>query len=142
MSKLCARRPRALPTPKPPTLSEKFVAIGLVDYVNTVHRSYASDLIKIDNENKCSLREGASKKRQGKRKGASDYFLAVPVEHGWQGDLTSYNGLWLEIKKKGGKESPEQKEFGLARARRGYAYRCAYGLDEAIKVIEWYLGKK
>jgi hypothetical protein len=88
-------------------------------------------IIKIDNEGKTSWSLGARKKREGKVKGASDYFIAIPQN--------ASHGLWLEIKTERGRESPEQKAFGLARLARGYAYRCVYGIDEAMQVFSEYV---
>lgn len=144
MSKLLARKPRAKRPAKEYTPSEAQICIALVDYVAKKHPDLSEDFIKIDNENKCSWAEGKSKKAQGKRKGASDYFLALPrficgrqfadIEY------PIYYGLWLEVKKKGGKESLEQRRFGQRQIRKGYQYKCVYSVNEGIAAIEEYLG--
>ena len=125
--------------------SEMQIAIAFVDYVNKKHPNLAEDLIKIDNENKCSAIEGMLKKKMGKRKGASDYFFSRPKTKKLPENLGSndtevvYFGLWLEIKAKKGKESAEQKAFGIRRLEQGYQYKCVFGLDEAIKEFEDYI---
>lgn len=135
-AKSAARRP-----PKSPSLtpSETQICQSFLDFVQKAFPEYRPDIIKIDNEGRTSWQEGARKKREGKKKGASDYFVAVPRYKGWQGDQTVSHGLWLEVKKTGGRESPEQKEFGRKRIERGYQYRCVYGIDEAIAVVSEYL---
>lgn len=68
--------------------SETQIAISFVEYVAKVHPDLLEDLIKIDNENKCSWAEGKLKKRMGKRKGASDYFIMKPTcKHIWAQSL-------------------------------------------------------
>lgn len=139
MSKMCAKRPRVL---KP---TESQIAIAFVEFVERKYPHLAQDLIKIDNENKCSLREGALKKRMGKRKGASDYFFARPrdkhVFHvdGDHEEIQHYNGLWIEVKSAKGKESLEQRAFGASRIQNGYRYACCYGLDQCIRAFEDYI---
>lgn len=135
--------------PRTLTPSEAQIAIAFVDYVNSKHPNLSEDLIKIDNENKCSWAEGKKKKRMGKRKGASDYFFSRSKRYSTEefdeflggkylhGRL--YFGLWLEIKSAKGKESPEQKEFGQRQLRNGYQYKCVYSVDEAIAAFEEYI---
>jgi hypothetical protein len=117
-----------LPEYKP---SESQICQSFLDFVQKRFPGYLPDIIKIDNEGKTSWTEGKRKRREGKVKGASDYFIAIPQN--------SSHGLWLEIKTERGRESPEQKAFGLARQKRGYQYKCVYGIDEAMKTLETYL---
>ena len=70
---ICSRTPNEEYKP-----SEIQIAIAFVDYVANAHPNLLPDLIKIDNENKCSWAEGKQKKRMGKRKGASDYLFMRP----------------------------------------------------------------
>lgn len=128
------------------TPSEYQISIAFVDYVAKVHPDLIEDLIKIDNENKCSWAEGKRKKAQGKRKGASDYFLAHPMRRRKQDKMGAIgwywvSGLWLELKRKDGKESPEQRKFGERMKHKGYEYKCVYSIDEAIEALEEYIKK-
>jgi hypothetical protein len=113
--------------------TESGIAIALVDYVNKARPFLKDYIVKLDNEGRTSWQLGKQKKREGKKKGASDYFIAWP--------MPQYFGLWLEIKTEQGKESPEQKEFGHKMMARGYQYRCVYGIDAAIEELDRYLGK-
>lgn len=119
--------------------SEDQIAEAFVDYIANKYPDLKRCLIKIDNENKCSLAEGAKKKRQGKLKGASDYFLAHPVMHVSQEAQYLYCGFFLELKKHNGKETSEQKEFGSRMVSKGYCYACAHSIEEAIQDLEDYL---
>lgn len=124
--------------------SEAQIAIAFVSYVDKKHPSLSEDLIKVDNENKCSPQEGRRKKLMGKRKGASDYFFSRPKKRFRKDTMGEwwevvYFGLWLEIKSAKGKESPEQKRFGERALANGYQYRVVYSLDEAISVFEEYV---
>lgn len=66
------------------------------------------------------------------RSGVSDYFLAVPKN--------GYAGLWIELKAKGGKPTPNQIMFLAESVTYGYMSALCYGWQEAVKVIEGYLG--
>lgn len=86
---------------------------------------------------------GASLKAQGVVKGVPDYFLAIGSEYnsGFPGIKTFAYGLFIELKKKGGIESPQQKNLMRELTMRGYACKTCYGLDEAINAVKYYLGK-
>lgn len=75
--------------------------------------------------------QGRRLKAQGMRRGASDYFLALP--------RGGYAGLWLEIKAVGGRPTPEQREFLLERAAAGYCAEWAAGIDAARAAITRYM---
>lgn len=111
--------------------SESQIAIAFMDFIRKKFPRYIMSVIKIDNENKCSWQEGKKKKRMGKVKGASDYFIAIPNDF--------YHGLWLEIKDYEGKESKEQKAFGMTQLANGYAYMKANSIDECMNIFERYL---
>jgi hypothetical protein len=124
--------------------SEGEIAIAFIDYVKKAHPELIDFVVKIDNENKCSLSEGLKKKRQGKKKGASDYFVSHPVikqRKGADGEINQYVvcGLWLELKKHDGKLTKEQKDFGQKVVSKGYEFAAAYSIEEAIKDLEDYL---
>lgn len=112
--------------------NESQIGQSFVDYVHKVFPQLRYNVIKIDNEGKTSWALGKQKKKEGKLKGASDYFIAVPTKR--------FHGLWLEIKTRTGKESPEQKRFGMEQMKKGYQYAVAHSIDEAIGEINYYLG--
>lgn len=59
--------------------------------------------------------------------------LQLPVaRHG-------YHGLFIEMKRKGGRVSKEQDEFLKALKKGGYLAGVCFGADNAIDILEWYL---
>lgn len=89
-------------------------------------------LIHIPNGGYRAKSEAVRFKRAGVKKGVSDLFLPVARK--------GYHGLWIEMKRrKGGRLSPEQKEWIDGMFQQGYlAVRCD-GADEAIGMLERYL---
>lgn len=71
-------------------------------------------------------------KAEGVKSGVSD--LCLPVAR------CGHHGLYIEMKKPGGKESDKQKEFGAFLKEHGYFYCCCYHWEEAWKTISWYMG--
>jgi hypothetical protein len=70
-------------------------------------------------------------KAEGVKSGVSD--LCLPYR------AKGYSGLYIEMKKPGGKESKEQKEFGAFVSTQRFLYRCCTSWDEAVETIAWYL---
>lgn len=70
-------------------------------------------------------------KAEGLRPGVCD--LMLPVARG------EYHGCFLEMKAVGGKLSDNQKEFIAGVEAQGYYTCVAYGADEAIEQIKFYL---
>lgn len=70
-------------------------------------------------------------KRQGMKPGVSDLFVMIP--------RGPFAGLWVEMKRHGGKATEEQLSF-LERARAvGYSAQVAEGADNATEIIRAYL---
>ena len=91
-------------------------------------------LYHIPNGGNRNVREALRLKKQGVRAGVSDYHL--PVARG------GYNGLWVEFKAappNNAAVQKNQKEWLTKMADEGYAVYVCKGLDEAIKVFNWYL---
>ena len=88
-------------------------------------------LFHIPNGGKRSKIEAARLKREGVKAGVSD--LCLPAPHG------KYHGLYLEMKTKGGRISPEQKDFLAFVKNNGYAAFVAWSWDEAAEMIEKYI---
>lgn len=102
-------------------------------------------LIKIPNEGKRSWAHGKKMKAEGLTRGVSDLFLAIPRRKQSLISASVYIekcGLWLEIKKKGKKPSPEQCEFLYAMREIGYHADWKDTVDEGIQAIKDYLGMK
>jgi len=74
---------------------------------------------------------GAQLKAEGVKTGVSD--LCLPVKRG------EYSGLYIEMKKPGGKETSEQKEFGAFVQSQGFGYVCCDHWEKAVQVIQEYL---
>lgn len=70
-------------------------------------------------------------KREGVLAGVSDIFL--PVARG------EFHGLYIELKVKGGKTSPDQEWWLEETTKQGYYSTVCFGWIEAKKVIEKYL---
>lgn len=82
-----------------------------------------------------SPRNGARMKAEGMRKGLPDMFLAVPnLRTGWA-------GLWIELKRPGGRVSPEQSDFLDDLRAQNYVCEVCWGFDHAKQTIESYLRK-
>ena len=77
--------------------------------------------------------EAQKLRRMGVVPGVSDLFLPVA--------RNGYHGIWIEMKKKhGGKLSPAQKDWLEGMREEGYKAERADGADEAIALLEEYLG--
>lgn len=79
---------------------------------------------------------GAAKyfKDEGMSKGFPDLSLLVPKG--------KYHGLFIEMKRKGGRLTPEQGDWLRNLASYGYAVDICFSSDEAIRRLEWYLNLK
>ena len=83
------------------------------------------------NEGKVNPREAGKRQSLGVLAGVPDLFL--PADNG------EFHGLYLELKKRPNKPTPEQSEFMEFAASQGYATAVCYSMDEAVAVIEGYL---
>lgn len=104
------------------------------------HPTIYQYLVKIDNEGKRTVGMHVLSKRMGLHKGASDLFLAFPIN--------KYNGLWMEIKPDGwrpptGKKAKmhidNQKYFLEKMNDVGYFTSFVVGVDEGINAFKAYL---
>jgi hypothetical protein len=68
---------------------------------------------------------------EGVKGGVSD--ICLPVAK------CGYHGLFIEMKKPGGRESKDQKDFGAFLKEQGYFYRCCVGWEEARDTISDYM---
>lgn len=94
-------------------------------------------MFAINNGLKLSIGQAVKAKRMGTNKGIPDTFL--PFAKPSNDKAPSCAGLFIEMKKKGGKLSPEQKE--KIKKLSFYGYKCVvcYSAKEAIDAIEDYL---
>lgn len=105
--------------------------IAGMDWLRLQHPILVEYTMHIPNERKTSWYMGSLLKSMGVLKGTSDLFIAWPVK--------DYAGLWIEVKSKKGRLSPEQKSFIERMNRIGYFASVAYGADQIIDTIKWYL---
>lgn len=108
---------------------ESIEQIKTFDFIR--HHHIDDICFHIGNERACSPRQGLLLKRMGIKAGVSDIFIARASK--------GFHGLWIELKSKGGKLSPKQKEFIENMNREGYLAVCRYGSEEAIATIKEYL---
>ena len=71
-------------------------------------------------------------KQEGVKKGVPDVCLLIPSN--------GYHALFIEMKFKKNKLTPEQREFFDFATQQGYCCKVAYSADEAIEIIDDYLG--
>lgn len=75
--------------------------------------------------------QGRRIKREGLRKGVADLCLSVPRK--------GYGALYIEMKKPGGRLSPEQKTWGECAIKHGNLWVVCYSREEFEKVVNDYL---
>lgn len=80
---------------------------------------------------KATAMHGARLKREGRKKGVPDMLLPIP--------RGTYHGLFVELKAKGGRPTPEQREWLHALQDAGYAAHLCVGWEDARQCIESYL---
>ena len=74
---------------------------------------------------------GGKLKAEGVKRGIPDLFLPVARQ--------GLHGMYIEMKKFGGRPTPEQIEFGNDVQRQGYSFNICRGWREAADVLKWYL---
>jgi hypothetical protein len=111
--------------------NEQIVAM---DWLRLQHPKIAEHTLHIGNERKASYFAGYIMKKMGVLKGASDLFMAWPSG--------GFHGLFIEVKSKIGRPSPEQKAFIQRMRDVGYKAEICYGADEVINTMKYYIGLK
>ena len=106
--------------------------IAAMDWLRLQHPKIAEHTMHIGNERKASHFAGYIMKRMGTLKGASDLFCAWPSG--------GYYGLFIEVKSKIGKPTPDQRAFIERMNSVGYYATVCYGADEVIRCMKWYIG--
>ncbi|RUR99425.1 VRR-NUC domain-containing protein [Pectobacterium polaris] len=88
-------------------------------------------LLHIPNEGKRGPKAARDAKRLGVRAGVPDLFLALP--------RGGYAGLWIEMKAKSGKLSPQQEVWLKRLEGTGYRAVCCFGFNQASSAISEYI---
>ena len=73
----------------------------------------------------------AKLKREGVKKGIADICCPVP--------MNGKHGLWIELKIKPNRLSPEQHDFLVAMIQNDYETQVCWSCDEVLEAIEKYL---
>lgn len=118
------------------TVTEAQHQEALFQWWSMVHRRYGLPecaLIHVPNEGKRSVAAAVRLKRQGMRKGVSDILLCAHAG--------KWHGLWIELKRMGGRPTDEQLDFIEAMRECDYDGAVCYGWEEARDVIMDYLGQ-
>lgn len=105
--------------------------IAAMDWLRLQHPKLADYTLHIGNERKASYYAGYIMKRMGVLKGASDLFMAWPCG--------GFHGLFIEVKSKIGKPTPEQTAFIKRMNEVGYFAKVCYGADEVISTMQDYI---
>ena len=108
--------------------------IAAMDWLRAQHPHIAEHTMHIGNERKASYFAGFIMKKMGVLKGASDLFMAWPNQ--------GFHGLFIEVKSKIGKPTPEQKAFIQRMRDAGYKAEICYGAEEVINTMQEYLIQK
>lgn len=116
---------------KNPTEDQEQIALMQWASFHPICKDY---LIHIPNGGSRNLLEAKKLKAMGVKSGVSDLFLAYP--------MNEYSGLWIELKRKGGKLRISQERWGILVSKVYYKFAVCYGFDEAKSVIENYLVRK
>lgn len=122
------------PHPKAPLEREEQTA--LMAYAKLRERRYPELglLYHIPNGGSRNAIEAAHLKRQGVKAGVPD--LCLPVARG------GHHGLYIELKRKGGRLSASQRAWIENLRAQGYAAAVCYGFREAVDMLEGYLSGK
>lgn len=121
---------------KKPVASEAQEQAAVIEWWQYACRQYGvpeCSLLHIANEGTGSAVRGRLQKRQGVRAGVADLFLSVP--------RGAFSGLWIEMKRKGGRVRPEQREFLNHMQVLGYKGAVCFGADSARAVITEYMAQ-
>lgn len=83
----------------------------------------------------------AKMKREGVRAGVLDINVDVPrTLKSTMGNLTTYHGLRIEMKKKGNKPTPAQRAWAEKLQANGFLTDVCYSSEESWHVLTLYLG--
>lgn len=101
---------------------------------NECWSQYSRLLHHAANEGNGNIRRGARNKRMGVQAGFPDLMLHVA--------RGGYHGFGIELKRKGGRQQPNQIEMQELLEKQGYKYVVCRSLASFMDNIEEYLGEK
>lgn len=91
------------------------------------------NVFAIPNGGKRDKITGAIMKREGVKAGVMDVFCMIPSGR--------FHGLWIEFKRKGGRLSKAQVEFGTRATRAGYPCIIATDAEDAFRALRKYMDR-
>lgn len=112
-------------------ISEKTIQKQLFGWLSLYPKVRAVSFA-IPNGGTRNIREAVSLKQQGVLKGVPDLMIAIP-------NRTCF-GLFIELKSENGRVSDHQNTTMLNLLARGYHVAICYSFEDAVNVIEGYLG--
>ena len=110
-------------------MTEKDEQIVLFDWAQ--YRTDLQLMFHIPNEGRRTVQHTQSLIRQGMKPGVPD--ICLPVARG------KYHGLYIELKTKTGRQSPEQKQWQQDLLEEGYCAVVCKGFEAARDTIDWYM---
>jgi len=116
---------------RPPCPTEEQEMLTLAEYLDA-----RGDLLwcHVPNERHAKPQYLHKLRRLGVKKGVPDVLILEPMR--------TIPGVAIELKRRrGGKESPEQRAWIQDLRDRGWVAYCCYGADQAINVVELCYGK-
>lgn len=114
--------------------SEHQLQVRVIAWWNKWHEQFGLPvfaLFHVPNGGSRHAIEAVNLKAAGVRRGVPDLFLDVP--------RGGFHGLRIEMKRKGGVVSPEQREVHAFLDQQGYAVQICWSDGEAIETIKEYL---
>jgi len=123
--------------PKPrkkPEQHEANIQRQIFDWAGQNYKRYPELklMFHIANEGKRNIITGYNLKAAGLKAGVPD--ICLPVAR------SKYHGLYIELKADGGRLQDNQRQWIKDLDQQGYKATVCFGYDEAVKVIENYLG--
>lgn len=119
------------------TQEEHNIQAACVRWFGYAHPELRGLLFSVPNGGARSKATAGRLKAEGVVAGVSDLILLIP--HIEEGCKNMWHALCIEMKKKGGYQSPEQKEWQKKVEGHGYKYAVCRSLDEFIDTVEEYL---
>jgi hypothetical protein len=126
------------------TQEEHNIQAACVRWFGYAHPELRGLLFAVPNGGARSKATAGMLKAEGVVAGVSDLILLVPrcrakITENNAASIEFKHALCIEMKKKGGYQSPEQKEWQKKVEGHGYKYAVCRSLDEFISEIENYL---
>lgn len=122
-----------LPRPGLPKQTESQMQTECVDWFREAYPQFAKLFWANPNGGYRSPKTAAILKREGVLSGVPDCTLAVPRK--------PYHGLYLELKRKGNKPTPNQVEVMQLLTEQGYRCDVVYNIEEFKGIIQNYLNE-